>query len=159
MILLRMMPKCGRCVMAQENESANIGVRHGAWGEDVAVAMLRAKGYVIVSRNVRPCSWDRRLELDIVAYDRQARAIVFVEVKQHARHNEGESRYRGIDRRKLINVRRACMAWRRSKGWSGAFRFDVVEVYGQPDDGNVPEVDHIERVALFVSSGNRVDWT
>ena len=33
----------------------NVGVEHGAWGEDVAVEYLRVHGYEIVDRNVRPC--------------------------------------------------------------------------------------------------------
>lgn len=143
--------------MRPRAEPANLAARHGAWGEALAVGLLRRKGYQIVARNIRPCPWDRRLELDIVAYDRQAGAIVFVEVKQHARHVAGEARCRSVNRRKLHNVRRACAAWRLRNGWRGAFRFDIVEVYGVP--GEAPEIDHIERVALFVSRERQVDWT
>jgi putative endonuclease len=144
--------------MRPQCESANPSVRRGAWGEEVAAELLRRKGYLIVARNFRPDPRDRRLELDIVAYDRQAGAIVFVEVKQHARHETGEARCRGVDRRKLRNMRRACTAWRLGNNWQGGFRFDVVEVYGVPGDG-APEIDHIERVALFVDRCRQVDWT
>ena len=68
----------------QRRETSNVGVRHGEWGEDVAVEFLRVHGYEIVDRNVRPCSRDRRLEIDVVAYDRMYDVMAFVEVKQHA---------------------------------------------------------------------------
>lgn len=144
--------------MRRRREIDNIGVRHGEWGEDVAVAALRRKGWVIVARNVHPCSEDERLELDIIAYDRGADAMVFVEVKQHARHDDGGTRLRGIDRRKLMNLRRAATAWRLENKWHGAFRFDVIEVYGTPGC-RTPEVDHIERVALFTPRERFVDWS
>ncbi len=141
----------------RQSPDVNIGVEHGQWGEDVAVEALRRKGYLIVDRNSRPCPWNRRLEIDIVAYDKESDAMVFVEVKQHARHDPAESRLRSIDRKKLSNMRKACNAWRRGKRWDGAYRFDVVEVFGLPGDRR-PEVDHIERVALFCDRDRFVRW-
>ena len=142
--------------MPQSHE-ANVGVVNGRWGEDVAVEALRTKGYLIVDRNTRPSPRDRRLEIDIVAYDESADAMVFVEVKQHSEHSRFERRLRSIDRRKLKNVRRACNAWRFANKWHGAYRFDVVEVYGVPGCAR-PEVDHIERVALFARRERFVKW-
>ena len=141
----------------QQSPDVNIGVAHGQWGEDVAIEMLRLKGYVIVDRNSRPCPFNRRLEIDVVAYDKESDAMVFVEVKQHARHAIGESRLRSINRSKMSNLRKACNAWRRSNRWLGAYRFDVVEVFGEPGHGR-PEVDHIERVALFGPRERFVRW-
>ena len=135
----------------------NIGVEHGRWGEDVAVEALRREGYMIVDRNSRPCRWNRRLEIDIVAYDKASDAMVFVEVKQHARHSPFERRMRSVNRRKLSNLRRVCNAWLREVRWCGAYRFDVVEVFGLPGERN-PEVDHIERVALFCDRDRFVRW-
>lgn len=135
----------------------NLGVVHGEWGENVATAALRLEGYVIVERNVRPCAWDRRLEIDIVAYDRAADAMVFVEVKQHSSHCEGESRIRSVNARKLGNLRKACGVWRHQSHWRGAVRFDVVEVFGEPGRGK-PEVDHVRGVRLFVPSCRFVEW-
>lgn len=139
------------------SHSENVGAAHGQWGEDVAVETLRLKGYIIVDRNSRPCPRDRRLEIDVVAYDKEADAMVFVEVKQHAAHSPFESRIRSIDKRKLANLRKACNAWRRGNRWLGAYRFDVVEVFGVPGRGR-PEVDHIERVALFGTRERFVRW-
>ena len=110
----------------------NEGVLRGRWGEDVAVEHLRSLGYVIVERNARPCRWDRRLEIDIVAYDRTGDVMIFVEVKQHKAHTDRDRRLRSIDRRKLDLLRKACRAWMGKNRWRGARRFDVVEVFGEP---------------------------
>lgn len=133
----------------------NIGVEHGAWGEDVAVERLRLEGMEIVDRNVRPCR-DQRLEIDIIAYDRESDAMVFVEVKQHASHTDAERRIRSVDSAKMRHLRRACNSWRRRNRWQGNYRFDVIEVFGVP--GHRPEVDHIRQVNLFTQSQRFVHW-
>lgn len=134
----------------------NVGVAHGEWGEDVAVDYLRRGGYEIVDRNARPVKADRRLEIDIVAFDWKNDAMVFFEVKQHASHASYERRLRSIDKRKRQNLRRACDAWRRTNRWHGGFRFDVIEVYGEP--GRRPEIDHISHLDLFAKRGRFVRW-
>jgi len=143
--------------MQRPPECDNIGVEHGRWGEDVAAAELRRKGYMIVERNVRPCIHDRRLEIDIVAYDRESDAMVFVEVKQSSERSPFQKRLRRIDKKKLRNLRRAFNAWRRFNRWNGAYRFDVVEVYGSPWSVR-PVIDHIERVRMFAPPGRFVRW-
>lgn len=136
----------------------NISVERGRWGEDVAVDFLRRRGHIIVERNVRPCKTDERLEIDIVAYSREADAIVFVEVKQHAGHSGYERRMRKIDRRKLMLMRRACRSWLMARKWAGSYRFDVIEVFGTPESKAAPEIDHIERVDIFVGREKFVNW-
>jgi putative endonuclease len=134
-----------------------VAERNGRWGEDVAVEHLRANGYVIVDRNARPCRRDRRLEIDIVAYDRENDVMVFVEVKQHRSHSQRERRLRSVDRRKLRLMRRVCSAWLKANRWTGARRFDVVEVFGEPGGGRA-EVDHVERIRLFDVRERFVNW-
>ena len=141
----------------ERRADANVGVRHGAWGEDVAAEHLRRLGYEIIDRNARPVGNDRRLEIDIVAWDPNADAIVFVEVKQHATLSPHAARLARVDRDKKANLRRACAAWRRVNRWLGGFRFDVVEVYGSPGRGR-PVVDHIEKVGLFARPDRFVKW-
>ena len=136
----------------------NLGVEHGAWGESVAAAHLRRNGFEILERNARPVGRDERLEIDIVAWDRKRDEMVFVEVKQHATVSPYARRLRSVDRRKKRNLRRACNAWRRVNKWSGAFRFDVVEVYGVPE-GGAPVIDHIANVTLFAPRDRFVDWS
>ena len=135
----------------------NIGVLHGAWGEAVAVNHLRRHGYEIVDRNSRPVERDERLEIDIVAWDRRKDAMVFVEVKQHAKPSPYARRLQSVNKRKRMNLRRACNAWRRTNKWRGAFRFDVIEIYGVPG-GGTPVIDHISDVELFAKPGRFVNW-
>jgi len=135
----------------------NIGVAHGEWGEDIAVEHLRRGGFEIIERNTRPVTDDLRLEIDIVAWDRKTDTMVFVEVKQHATMSPYARRLRSVDRRKRENLRRACNAWRRSNRWRGAYRFDVIEIYGTPEGGR-PVIDHIEHVELFARRGRFVKW-
>ena len=135
----------------------NIGVLHGAWGEAVAVDHLRRHGYEIIDRNSRPVERDERLEIDIVAWDRKKDAMVFVEVKQHASLSPYARRLQSVNKRKRMNLRRACNAWRRTNRWHGAFRFDVIEIYGVPGGGK-PVIDHISDVELFAKPGRFVKW-
>ena len=136
---------------------ANVGVEHGAWGESVAANYLRRAGYEIIARNDRPVARDERLEIDIVAWDRARDEMVFVEVKQHSDVSPHARRLRSVNRRKRLNLCRACNAWRRINKWAGACRFDVIEIYGVPDGGR-PVIDHIDNVRLFAKSGQFVNW-
>lgn len=140
----------------KRREADNVALRHGKWGEDMAVGFLHRAGYEIVERNSRPVAKDQRLDIDIVAFDRRNDSVVFVEVKQHARHSAFEKRLRSVDKRKKMNLLRACNAWRRKNSWQGSFRFDVIEVYGVP--GNEGEVDHIPHVKLFADDKRFVRW-
>jgi len=144
--------------MSRRPDGENVGVAHGRWGEDVAVEWLRTRGYVIVDRNVRPCRRDARPEIDVVAYDEDRDVIVFVEVKQHARRSEFQRRLRSVDRRKRRVLLHACRSWLRWNRWRGSYRFDVVEVYGEPESSRRPEIDHVERVQLFGKSERFVNW-
>ena len=140
----------------KRRNAENVSVLHGEWGEDVAVQFLRRAGYEIIERNSRPVKKDRRLDIDIVAYDLRNNSVVFVEVKQHAKHSPFEKRLRSVDRRKKNNLLRACNAWRWKNSWRGSFRFDVVEVFGSP--GEKSEVDHIPHVELFADKERFVRW-
>jgi putative endonuclease len=141
---------------ARSRAAASLAEARGNWGEREAARLLASKGYMIVARNDRPVKSDRRLEIDIVAYDVANDTLVFVEVKQHAAHSAYERRLRSIDRQKLKNLRRACCAWLKTHKCKGAYRFDVVEVFGVP--GSPAECDHIERVALFARRERFVKW-
>ena len=143
--------------MSARREAANVGVAHGAWGEDVAADFLRRRGYLIVDRNACPVKKDGRLEIDLVAWEESTDTMVFVEVKQHAAPTDADRRLRSVDKRKRVNLRRACNAWRRVNKWRGGFRFDVIEIYGTPEGGR-PVIDHVEKVDLFAKPGRFVKW-
>ena len=138
--------------------AVNKAVVHGKWGEETAARYLEERGYLILERNVRPCKKDRRLEIDIVAYMDKGGIVVFVEVKQHASRSEYQCRLRSIDNRKRRLMRRASRAWLVQKKWMGSYRYDVIEVYGVPDDKHSPEIDHIERIDIFTNSKKYVNW-
>jgi Holliday junction resolvase-like predicted endonuclease len=98
------------------------------------------------------------LEIDIIAKDVMYDTIVFVEVKQHARHDEYDVRLRGVDRRKKELLRRACRTWLLQNRNESGYRFDVIEVFGEPYSRRKAEIDHIVNVRLFVPDGKFVDW-
>ena len=136
----------------------------GAWRRrhDLYAAWLDAltageRSYLIVDSNACPVEKDRRLEIDLVAWDEATDTMVFVEVKQHATLTPYGRRLRSVDRSKRVNLRRACNAWRRVNKWRGSFRFDVIEIYGTPEGGR-PVIDHIEKVNLFAKPNRFVKW-
>ena len=145
--------------MPLRHKGENPSGAHGRWGEEVAAEYLRIRGYVIVDRNVRPCPWDRRLEIDIIAYDRKLDVMVFVEVKQHKARSAYATRLQSVDRRKKRLLRTACRAWLTHNRWAGGRRFDVIEVYGTPGGQRHAEIDHIERVRLFTEEERFVNWS
>lgn len=117
----------------------------GTWGEDCAAAFLKAEGYAILGRNVRP---NRRDEIDIIA--RTGEVLVFVEVK--ARKAEAFGRpAQAVDREKRHALNRAAAAYlRRVRFPNLYYRFDVVEVLGQPEAVE-PVIRHIEDAFPFES--------
>ena len=144
--------------MSGRRESDNVGLVHGNWGEDVACEYLRTRGLIVMDRNVRPCEWDRRYEIDIIAYDQTNDTVVFVEVKQHKSRSERQHRLRSICHHKKELLLKASRTWLRKNNWSTGRRFDVVEVYGDPESGKKVEIDHLERVQLFEQNSRFVNW-
>lgn len=134
---------------AQDRARGERSVARGRWGEELAAAFLRRRGWTVVGRNVRPCARDRRCEIDLLVRSRDRRTVVFVEVKTHARRSPRAQPLWGVDRRKRGVLLRACASWIMKEKWHGNFRFDVVEIYGTPDAVTPPEIDHVENVRLF----------
>jgi putative endonuclease len=115
----------------------------GAWGEERAAAFLKAKGFTIVGRNVRP---NKRDEIDIVA--RVGETLVFVEVKARRREDFGRP-LMAVDKAKRHALNRAAAAYLRKAKYPNLFyRFDVVEVLGQPDEGE-PDIRHLDDAFPF----------
>ena len=136
--------------MSQEqSKKENKSAARGVWGEDVALAFLRRKGWRLVERRVRPCARDRRCEIDLIVRTRDRRGIAFVEVKTHAMRSPRAAPLWGVDRRKKNVLLRACANWIMREKWHGNFRFDVIQVFGRRTGPNPPEIDHFENVPLF----------
>jgi putative endonuclease len=139
-------------------KAENVSVKRGRWGEEVAVEYLRRGGFEIIERNVKPVKRDERLEIDIIAKERKTGTLVFVEVKQHGEMSRYARRLQSINSKKKKNLRMACNAWRRRCRYVGAYRFDVIEIFGTPE-GGAPIIDHIERVNLFCTEERFVKWS
>lgn len=125
-----------------------LSVEQGNWGEEVAATYFMQKGWRVVARNVRPCSADRRCEIDLIVKTAEG-GMVFVEVKTHAVRSPYATRLAAVDRRKKQVLLRACANWILHERWHGNYRFDVLEIYGTRASGALPEIDHIENVPLF----------
>jgi len=109
----------------------------GLWGEKEAERLLKSKSYRILGRRVRVGDRD---EIDLVARDGDV--LVFVEVK--TRKGEAFGRpVSAVDRKKRHVMSRAAVRYlKKIKCPRVNFRFDVVEVTGNPDSD--PSLNHIE---------------
>jgi len=115
----------------------------GEWGEACAAAFLKAHGYTLLGRNVRP---DRRDEIDIVAL--AGDFLVFVEVKTRRREDFGRPMM-AVNQEKRHALNRAAAAYLRKSSYPNLFyRFDVVEVLGQPEEGE-PLIRHLDNAFPF----------
>lgn len=97
----------------------------GINGETIATRYLEARQYVILNRNIR----FGRDELDIVAYDRSERMIVFVEVKTRTSHSEAYPIRSALTIRKKRCLQRAMSAWCIAHEYDGPARLDVICVH------------------------------
>lgn len=113
----------------------------GRRGEDIAVQMLTDRGLRVLARNWRD---GRRGELDIVAHDPAAHALVFVEVKTRTTDAYG-SPASAITPTKYRRLRQLAAAWLECHPQQAPHvRIDVVEVRLRA--GNVPLVTHLQGV-------------
>ncbi len=103
----------------------------GLRGEEAATQYLRGLGYDIRERNVR-C---RRDVMDIVAYDRKHRMMVFAEVKTRSTVTANYPIHTAVDRRKRKCLLRAARFWCLKHQYYGSGRIDVVCM----SEGNVIE--------------------
>ncbi|MSM41377.1 MAG: YraN family protein [Geobacter sp.] len=107
----------------------------GEAGEELAVALLSAKGYRIVERNFR-CKGG---EVDIVARD--GSTLVFVEVKTRRDLSYGPPQL-AVTPFKQRQISKAALFWlARAKKPDAAARFDVVAITLLA--GASPQVEHI----------------
>ena len=113
----------------------------GAWGEDLAAAYLREKGYVILERD-----WhSKHRDIDIVARDGEC--IVFVEVKTRS-HRDFLDPVFAVDYKKLRNLRLAINHYINYHHIDTPYRFDVITIVGKMTM-DAPEIEHIENFNLL----------
>lgn len=126
---------CGECGLMLPMQEFHTAVT-GREGEDAAVLYLQSKGYDVRERNV----YFGRLEIDIVAYDRTEKMMVFVEVKARRRGSLGYPIRTAVDTRKRKALRAAVHRWAVAHRYEGPGRIDIVCVA----DGRI--VDHVVNI-------------
>ncbi len=90
----------------------------GAFGEDMACAYLRRKGYAILARNYTAA----RAEIDIIA--QTGDCLVFAEVKSSV--VEGDAMALRVHAAKRERLRRCAARYLENTGYTGNYRFDVL---------------------------------
>jgi putative endonuclease len=111
----------------------------GEEGEEMAVALLKQKGYAILQRNYRtPVG-----EADIIA--KHEGTVVFVEVKARSSFAFGRP-FEAVNSRKIQKIRRIALFYLKQTGQEAPVRFDVVSI---SYEGGKTEVDHIQDAFSF----------
>jgi putative endonuclease len=111
----------------------------GEEGEEMAVALLKQKGYAILQRNYRtPVG-----EADIIA--KHEGTVVFVEVKARSSFAFGRP-FEAVNSRKIQKIRRIALFYLKQPGQEAPVRFDVVSI---SYEGGKTEVDHIQDAFSF----------
>ena len=98
----------------------------GRQGERLGEAYLREKNYTIYDRNIRL----GRDEIDIIAYDKVQRTLVFVEVKTRARYDADFLPALGLTPRKKRALKRSAWKWMEQHEYDAPWRIDVILVIG-----------------------------
>ena len=146
--------KCSN-LMGKGDVSQNLmdnGPEHlqtGVWGEDLAAAFLREKGYIILERD-----WhSKHRDIDIIAQDGET--TVFVEVKARRSREYGEPTD-AIDIHKRSHLRNAIQHYLKYRNITH-YRFDVVTIIGSVGSKN-PEIEHIEDFNIQELNGRRMRY-
>ena len=112
----------------------------GRWGEDLAAAFLKEKGYTIIERDWKSGHHD----LDIVAKDGSTLVIVEVKTRRNRLYGNPEE---AIDYRKRRSLLSAINHYTKSHRIYSNVRFDIISIVG--NIGEKSEIDHIIDVALL----------
>ena len=112
----------------------------GIWGEELAAAYLREKGYIILERD-----WhSKHRDIDIIA--QQDEWTVFVEVKTRRSRDFGDP-LQAINYQKQKNLLRAINHYIHYRKLDTPWRFDVITIVGKMGT-TMPEIEHIEDFRL-----------
>ena len=111
-------------------------LKTGIWGEELAAAYLREKGYVILERDWHSSHRD----IDIIA--QQGKWVVFVEVKTR-RSRDFADPLKAVNYQKQKNLRRAISHYIQYHKIDNPWRFDVITIVGEIGC-EMPEITHIE---------------
>lgn len=109
-------------------------IKRGAEGEQLAAALLEAKGYTILERNYR----HRKSEIDLIV--RQKNWLVFVEVKTRTSDAFGFPE-EFVDAKQKRKILAGADYYQYITDWKGNVRYDIVAV--NLEEGE-PLIHHIE---------------
>ena len=140
----------GKCDVRQNlMDNGPDHLQTGVWGEDLAAAFLREKGYIILERD-----WhSKHRDIDIIAQDGET--TVFVEVKARRSREYGEPTD-AIDNHKRSHLRNAIQHYLKYRNITH-YRFDVVTIIGSVGSKN-PEIEHIEDFNIQELNGRRMRY-
>ena len=117
----------------------------GRWGEEIAAAYLRQKGYSIVDRNF----YTPEGEIDIIAFqvDNEEVILVFVEVKTRTSEKYGYPE-EAFTRKKWDHMLKAIDRYLQDQSdYEGAWQVDVIAVQ-RLNVGKPPDIEHFENVVM-----------
>ena len=111
----------------------------GKWGEQLALQVLKDKGYQIVGQNVRTSYG----EIDLIVSDKNT--IIFVEVKTRSINSYGYPE-ESITKNKYLHLHESALSYiqehpERSEDW----RIDVIAIEGDESKPN-PKITWFENV-------------
>lgn len=109
-------------------------IKRGEQGEQLAEALLEAKGYVIRERNYR----HRRSEIDLIV--QRDNWLVFVEVKTRTSDAFGFPE-EFVDAKKKRNILEGADYYLYITDWKGNVRYDIVAINLEQQE---PQLLHIE---------------
>lgn len=119
----------------------------GIWGEELAMAYLREKGYVILEHD-----WHSgHRDIDIIAL--QNDTVIFVEVKTR-RSRDFADPIKAVNYKKQQNLLHAINHYLQYKKIGANYRFDVITIVGTPGKGE-PEIEHIQDFQIPIPFVNR----
>lgn len=111
----------------------------GKWGEDMACEYLEHNDYKIVDRNFL-C---KQGEIDIIAWEKSKKELVFIEVKTRKNKHYGNPAD-AVDNVKQKHIYRAAQYFIYVYKIANVFlRFDVIEIYAI---GNKARINHIKQI-------------
>lgn len=128
-----------RMVSADSHKPSHIDL--GKWGENMAIAYLREKDYIILEHD-----WhSNHRDIDIIAQDKNCTVFVEVKARQNRMFAEPES---AVNYQKLKNLRLAINHYIKYRQIDNPWRFDVITIVGELDC-KAPEIHHIQDFQLF----------
>lgn len=123
----------------RHGERTTVDMSVGTWGEELAAAYLREKGYIILERDFHSSHRD----IDIIAQNDEW--LVFVEVKTRTTDVIANPE-QAVNWKKQRNLVKAINHYLHYRRIDQPWRFDVISIVGSL--GREPRIEHIEDFQL-----------